>query len=60
VKLFFSDPDLDVTFHEKGDTLYGYDPGNSRIFFFDHMGRCMTPEEMNTEDGSPVQLLGPQ
>ena len=60
LKLFFSDPDLDVTFHEKGDTLYGYDPGNSRIFFFDHMGRCMTPEEMNTEDGSPVQLLGPQ
>jgi len=60
LRLFFSDPDLDVTFHEKGDTLNGYDPGSSRIFFFDHAGRFMTPEETGADAGSPVQLLGPE
>jgi len=57
LKLFYSEPDLNVTFHEKGDTLYGYNVSDSRIFFFDYMGRCFTPEEMDTEEGAAIKPI---
>ena len=57
LKLFCSEPDMNVTFHEKGDTLYGYNPADSRIFFFDYMGRCFTPEEMDSEEGSAIESV---
>ena len=47
LRLFFSNPDLEVSFREKGDTLNGYDPASSALFYFDYLGRLMTQEEMN-------------
>jgi hypothetical protein len=60
VNLFFSRPDLVVSFHEKGDALPGYDPANSRLFFFEYTGHLLTPEEMSRKTGSPVEVLEPR
>jgi len=57
LKLFYSDPDLNVMFYDKGDTLFGYNPADSRIFFYDYMGRCFTPEELATEKGSAIENI---
>ncbi len=57
LKLFYSEPDMNIAFYDKGDTLFGYNPAESRIFFFDHMGRCFTPEEMHSEEGSAVETV---
>jgi hypothetical protein len=45
LRLFFSKSDLEVSFHGKGDTLGGYDPASSGLFYFDYLGRLMTPDE---------------
>lgn len=60
LKLFYSQPDLDVRFHDRGDTVSGFDPRESGILFFDHMGRLFTPEEMEAKGSSPVQSLDPE
>ena len=45
LRLIFSDPDLKVSFHEKGEALDGYDPANSALYYFDYLGRLLTPED---------------
>lgn len=60
LRLFYSQPDLDVIFHDRGDTLSGYDPQDSEAFFFDHMGRIFTPEEIYREEGSAVRTVEPE
>jgi hypothetical protein len=59
LKLFYSEPKLDVRFYERGDTLSGFDPRDSRILFFDYMGRIFTPDEVDAEGNSAVRPLDP-
>jgi hypothetical protein len=60
LRLFYSDPDLDVRFHDRGDTLSAFDPRDSMILFFDHMGRFFTPDEMDDRGGSTVTPVEPR
>jgi hypothetical protein len=60
LRLFYSDPDLIVTFADRGDTLSNYEPQTARIFFFDYMGHLFTPEEIGGEPGSGVRTVEPE
>lgn len=48
-KLFFSDPDLSVTFADRGDAPPPGDPQSARVFYFDYMGNLFSPEEMRSD-----------
>jgi hypothetical protein len=47
LRLFFSDPDLDVSFLDSGDARGDYEPATTALFHFDYLGRLRTGEEMN-------------
>jgi hypothetical protein len=58
IKLFFGNPDLQVFFHLRGDTLNAYTPKDSQILFYDHMGHVYTESEVPSK-GPAIKEIGP-
>jgi NADH:ubiquinone oxidoreductase subunit K len=53
VRLFYSEPRLEVHFHATAGTISDYDPATSAVIFFDHLGHCQTADEI----GDAVRVL---
>ncbi|NIM18862.1 MAG: hypothetical protein GTO42_02405 [Candidatus Latescibacteria bacterium] len=54
LKLFFNDPELDVFFLSRGDTIQHYDPTRSLALIFDDMGYCYTEQEVREQLQRPA------
>ncbi len=52
VKLFYDNPELDIFFHLKGDTLDTYSAADSQILFYDYMGHFKNEEEIGGQGAS--------
>jgi hypothetical protein len=57
LRLFYSDPKLEVFFSDRGDTLQYYHPADSQILFYDHLGHCFTIEEIEEREGSGLRRI---
>jgi hypothetical protein len=60
LKLFYSEPRLNVAFLDKGEQPRGFDPRNSAILYFDYTGHCMTPDEAGEPGVGPAEPAQPE